>query len=36
MGDSVRYPVMKTVKDAAAIYGLQLVTGLHSPPLPNR
>jgi len=22
MGDSVRYPVMKTVKDAAAIYGL--------------
>ena len=22
MGDLIRYPVMKTVKDAAAIYGL--------------
>ena len=29
MGDLIRYPVMKTVKDAAAIYGLP-------DPLPDR
>ena len=31
MGDLIRYPVMKTVKDAAAIYA-----DLYSDPLPDR